>query len=697
MTASTIPPRAVSAGKPYPVGATVRPDGVHFSLYSHDATAVELLLFDDPADSKAIARFALDRQENHTANYWHCFVPGIGAGQLYGYRVYGPYDPPKGHRFDPSKLLVDPYARAVVDDHYERAAALRLGAKNTGQAIKSVVVDPDDYDWEGDAPLNRELRGGSIYEAHVRGFTRHPSSGIAPELRGTYAGFIEKIPHLVELGVEMVELLPVQHFDAQTGPLARPDLVNYWGYQPIALSAPHRGYSADRSLLGPVNEFRDLVKALHRAGIEVLLDVVFNHTAEDNEHGPTLCFKGIDNRVYYHLETGDESRYVNVSGVGNTLNANHTIVRRMILDHLRYWVEHMHVDGFRFDLASALARGRGAALLRDPPLLLDIDSDPILADTKIIAEPWDACGLYQVGTFVGNRWAVWNGRYRDTVRRFMRGDEGQVWDLADVISGSERVFGQPQRDPLRSVNFVTAHDGFTLNDLVSYQHKHNEDNGHDNNDGADDGDSWNCGVEGPTDDPEVLALRARQVRNFFTILLLSQGRPMISMGDELLRTQHGNNNAYCQDNEISWLDWRLAKDNGDVLRFVSSLMRLRHESILYEDRLLWALPGGTDIFWHGVQTGRPDWGHGSRSLAFELLHPDHDDRLYVAINAWEEPLTFEVPTPPPGQDWGRLIDTSRTSPEDFRNPPARLADASFLTVGAHSIGVLRTWRPSAGV
>jgi glycogen operon protein len=443
-------------------------------------------------------------------------------------------------------------------------------------------------------------------------------------------------------------------------------------------------------VLGPVNEFRDLVKALHRAGIEVLLDVVFNHTAEDGADGPTLSFKGIDNRVYYHLDPNDEARYVNASGVGNTLNANHTIVRRMILDHLRYWVEHMHVDGFRFDLASALARGRDATPLRDPPLLLDIDSDPILADTKIIAEPWDAAGLYQVGTFVGNRWAVWNGRYRDTVRRFLRGDEGQVPDLADVISGSERVFGQACRDPLRSVNFVTAHDGFTLNDLVSYDHKHNEDNGHGNADGGDYGDSWNCGVEGPTDDPEVLALRARQIRNFLTILLLSQGRPMIVMGDELCRTQRGNNNSYCQDNEISWLDWNLVKEHADVLRFVRSLLRLRHESILYEDRLLWRLPGGTDVFWHGVETGNPDWGDSSRSLAFELFHLEHDDRLYVALNAWKEPLTFEVPIPPPGLEWGLLIDTSRAAPEDFQDPPAPIADESSLTVAPYGACVLRT-------
>ena len=430
----------------------------------------------------------------------------------------------------------------------------------------------------------------------------------------------------------MVELLPVFQFDRQSAPGGRP---NYWGYEPVAFLAPHRAYSSNRDPTGPVDEFRDMVRAFHRAGIEVILDVVFNHTAEDGAGGPTVSMRGIDNAIYYLLDPADRSRYVDDSGVGNTLNANHTIVRRLITDSLRYWVQHMHVDGFRFDLASVLSRGEDNQPMADPPILWDIDTDPVLAGTKIIAEAWDAAGLYQVGSFAGDRWAVWNGRYRDTVRRFVKGDDGTVADLADAISGSPNLFGDPERDPMRSVNFVDAHDGFTLDDLVSYNDKHNQDNGEDNRDGSAQNDSWNCGVEGPTDDPEVEALRERQLRSFFTVLLLSQGRPMFVMGDEVRRTQQGNNNAYCQDNEISWFDWDLVDRNRHLLDFVSRLLRFRRLSPFFQDDRFWTEPGGADVTWHGVEVGHPDWGDTSHSLAFELtLDHDPDARLYVALNAY---------------------------------------------------------------
>ncbi len=421
------------------------------------------------------------------------------------------------------------------------------------------------------SPLKRPYSRTIIYEMHVRGFTRHPSSGLADQLRGTYAGLIEKIPYLQELGITAVELLPVFQFDAQDAP---PGKVNYWGYAPVSFFAPHQGYSSRQDRLGPVDEFRDMVKALHRVGIEVILDVVFNHTAEGDHRGPTLSLRGLDNSTYYILEQ-DRSRYANYSGTGNTLNANHPIVRRMIVDSLRYWVQEMHVDGFRFDLASILDRDSNGQPMSNPPVLWDIESDPVLAGTKMIAEAWDAGGLYQVGSFIGDSWKEWNGRFRDDVRSFFRGDEGSVARVADRLVGSPEIYGYKEREAEESVNFVTSHDGFTLNDLVSYNLKHNEANGEDNRDGADDNRSWNCGVEGPTDDAEVEKLRNRQVKNLLTCTMFSLGMPMIGMGDEVRRTQQGNNNAYCQDNEVSWFDWTLLSKHADVHRFVSLLIERR--------------------------------------------------------------------------------------------------------------------------
>ncbi|PYN43949.1 MAG: glycogen debranching enzyme GlgX [Candidatus Rokuibacteriota bacterium] len=653
-------------GDSSPLGATPSPDGVNFSVFSRHATGVELLLFDGIDDTKAASVVRLDPAANRTYYYWHVFAPNVRPGQLYGYRVEGPFDPSSGMRFDPAKVLLDPYGCGVmVPSAYDRAAARRPG-DNAATALKSVVVDVSAYDWEGDVPLQRPSSRTIVYEMHVRGFTRHPSSGLSDKTRGTFAGLIEKIPYLQRLGITAVELLPVFQFDSQDSP---PGLVNYWGYAPVSFFAPHRGYSSRRDPLGPVDEFRDMVKALHRAGIEVILDVVFNHTAEGDHSGPTLSFRGLDNATYYILDA-DRSRYANYSGTGNTLNANHPIVRRMIVDSLRYWVDVMHVDGFRFDLASILERDESGSVLPSPPVLWDIESDPALAGTKLIAEAWDAAGLYDVGSFVGDSWKEWNGRFRDDVRSFFRGEEGVIQAFADRLIGSPSIYGHEQREPEQSVNFVTCHDGFTLNDLVSYDRKHNEANGEDNRDGADDNRSWNCGVEGPTEDPDIDKLRTRQAKNFFTVTMLSAGMPMMLMGDEVRRTQGGNNNAYCQDNATSWFDWTLLAKHADVHRFVSLLNARRVlRDVEHEEKrvALNQLLLQEDITWHGVKLGEPDWRNSSHSLAFTVRLTMDRTHYHTILNAYWEPLEFELPPVADGgrHPWRRWVDTFLDSPHDI--------------------------------
>jgi isoamylase len=657
---------AESNGQSYPLGATVLAGGVNFSVYSRNASGMELLLFDQKDDARPSRVIPIDPAANRTYHYWHVFVPGLQPGQLYGYRAKGPSDPARGLRFDADKVLLDPYGSGVVvPKNYTREAARRKG-DNTATAMKSVVVDPCAYDWEGDAPLHRLASRAIIYEMHVRGFTRHPSSGVSENTRGTYAGLIEKIPYLKQLGITAVELMPVFQFDIEDSP---PGLVNYWGYAPVSFFAPHDRYSSRRDPLGPMNEFRDMVKALHKSGIEVILDVVFNHTAEGNQDGPTLSFRGLDNSTYYILEQ-DRSQYANYSGTGNTLNANHPIVRRLIVDSLHYWVDQMHVDGFRFDLASILDRDESGNLMPSPPVLWDIDSDPVLASTKLIAEAWDAAGLYQVGSFIGDSWKEWNGRFRDDVRSFFRGDDGTVVSLADRLLGSPKIYSHKEREPEESVNFVTCHDGFTLNDLVSYNQKHNEANGEDNRDGANDNRSWNCGVEGPSDDSAIETLRNRQVKNFLTATMLSLGLPMILMGDEVRRTQHGNNNAYCQDNETSWFDWNLVGRHADVHRFVRLLNTrrlLRDLEPEGQPLTLSHLLQGAKKAWHGVKLGEPDWSVGSHSLALSAEIPSDNLVLYAILNAYWEPLEFELP--PVGKSsvdsWRRWIDTSLDSPHDI--------------------------------
>ena len=658
----------IHVGRPDPLGSAVSPAGVNFSVYSRSATSVALALYDDVDGPEPSELIHLDPVRHRTYHYWHALVPGIGPGQIYAYRAQGPSDPQRGLRFDGEKALLDPYGRAVaIPRQYRRTAAARPG-RNDPFALKSVVADVAAYDWEGDQPLRRPFSQTVIYEMHVGGFTAHPSSRLDPAIRGTYAGIVAKIPYLQNLGITAVELMPVFQFDPQDAP---PGLSNYWGYSPISFFAPHGGYAIGDGPLTVLDEFRDMVKALHRAGIEVILDVVYNHTAESGGNGPTVCFRGLENQAYYILK--NDGDYADYSGTGNTLNANQSIVRRLILDSLHYWVEEMHVDGFRFDLASILSRDENGHPLPNPPILWDIESDPVLADTKLIAEAWDAAGLYQVGAFVGDGWTEWNGRFRDDIRAFVRGDPGRVAALADRLLGSPDLYADQPREPERSINFVTSHDGFTLNDLVSYDRKHNEANLEENRDGTDHNLSWNCGVEGPSDDESIEALRNLQIRNFLAITILSLGAPMLLMGDEVRRTQNGNNNAYCQDNEVSWFDWDAVDRHGDLIRFVRLLIEIRflRESAQLEQHLTLAeLAERAHIELHGVTPGQPDLTYHSRSLALSASNLSGDPLMYFTLNAYWEPLNFQLPDLPAWatSGWRRVLDTSLAPPNEIMLP-----------------------------
>jgi glycogen operon protein len=656
-------------GRSYPLGATAYSKGVNFSVFAKNADSVELLLFDTAEDTRPAEIIRLHPLVNRTFYYWHVYVIGLKPGQLYGYRVYGPFDPENGSRCNPEKVLVDPYTKAIVTPGgFSREAAKRPG-DNCAQAMKSVVTPRNDYDWEGDEQLNIPFSTSVIYELHVKGFTRHPSSGVTPEKRGTYAGLIEKIPYLQELGITAVELMPVYQFDHQDAP---DGLTNYWGYTPVNFFAPHNGYGYEKNPIGLINEFRDMVKAFHRAGIEVILDVVFNHTAEGDKDGPTYNFKGLGNQSYYLLNHG-KNEYLDYTGCGNTLNANHSIVRRMIMDSLRYWAAEMHVDGFRFDLASVLSRDESGEPLKNPPILWEIESDPVLANCKLIAEAWDAAGLYQVGTFIGDKWSEWNGQYRDDIRRFIKGEKGQVKKLASRILGSPDIFTDPNREPNRSIHFVTCHDGFTMNDLVSYNDKHNEANLEQNRDGSAYNDSWNCGVEGPTYQASVELLRIQQIKNFFSLMFFSQGTPMILMGDEVRRTQLGNNNAYCQDNNLSWFDWGLVERNSEILDFLKKLVKFAQDLELFKlERILSTteIVSGPHLIWHGTKPGQPDWNNYSRSLAYSMSYPEYKEYVYVVLNAYWDGLVFSHPRLTNGLKWRRLIDTSQKKPFDFILPDA---------------------------
>ncbi|OQY76425.1 MAG: glycogen debranching enzyme, partial [Ignavibacteriales bacterium UTCHB3] len=503
---------------------------------------------------------------------------------------------------------------------------------------------------------------------HVKGFTANPNSGVKDAHRGAYRGLIEKIPYLKELGVTAVELLPVQHFDPNDVP---PPLVNYWGYNPVAFFAPHRAYSADNSLFGPINEFRDMVKAFHKAGMEVILDVVFNHTAEGDETGPTLSLRGFENKDYYILNDKNKYLYANYTGCGNTLNANHAVVKRMIIDSLRFWVAEMHVDGFRFDLASVLSRGVDGKPLQDPPILWQIESNPVLAGTKLIAEAWDAGGLYQVGSFAGYKWAEWNGRFRDDIRRFVKGEPGLVETVALRMAASPDIYTDPLRDPARGVNFVTCHDGFTMNDLVSYDKKHNEDNRENNRDGANDNYSWNHGTEGASNNPAVETLRKKQIKNFMILMFAAQGTPLFSMGDEVRKTQLGNNNAYCHDNEMNWFDWGLLEKNEEILRFTKKIIRFTNENEIFSWCSPWMNGGnfGESIMdLHGVEPFKPDLSPHSLSLCFTLKDFWYNAYYHFIFNSFWEPLVFRLPRYANAEGWKVVADTGNDAPYDFFNP-----------------------------
>lgn len=688
-----ITPYSTSVGQSFPIGPSYSPEGVNFCLFSKNAVWVELLFFNKVEDIEPIQTFRLDASKNKTYHYWHIFVAGVKPGQLYGYRVHGPFEPMLGHRFDSSKILLDPYSKAVsIPKQFNRKAVSKFG-KEDAMSLKSVIVDLGLYDWEGDIHPRKAFSSTVIYEMHVGGFTKNPNSGVAPHKRGTFAGLIEKIPYLVELGITAVELLPVFQFDVQDAPEGKS---NYWGYSPISFFAPHQGYSTDpENPLKVLDEFRDMVKALHGAGLEVIMDVVFNHTSENHEEGPTYTFRGIDNSIYYILDN-DRSKYKNYSGTGNTLNANQAIVRKMIISSLHFWVRDMHVDGFRFDLASILSRDERGNPIENAPIIWDIESDPILAGTKLIAEAWDASGLYQVGNFTGDSWKEWNGKFRDDARSFLRGDKGKVGDFVTRLIGSPDIYGSKNRESEQSINFVTCHDGFTLNDLVSYNIKHNFANGENNRDGHNDNLSWNCGVEGPTDDPEILAIRKRQIKNFFTVTLLSLGAPMLLMGDEILHTQQGNNNAYCQDNELSWFNWDLVEKNEEIFRFVKVLIKkrlLRETSQSTFTLSLKELLTQSKIYWHGIKLHQPDWSPTSLSIAMTVMSLNGKMAMHYLINSYNQNLNFEIPQTIEGISvtWRRWVDTSLDGPCDIClwTEAGNYYETTY-EVKSHSIAILFT-------
>jgi len=662
----------VSVGVAQPLGATPTPTGVNFSIYSERATCVTLLLFDSP-DGTTPVEIVLDAGRNKSFHFWHCHVAGVGPGQVYAYRMDGPFDPSgTGLRFNHNKVLIDPYALGNVNTVWERNNA--VGPKdNVATSMRSVVIDPTTYDWEGDRPLNIPLSETIIYELHVRGFTKSPSSGV--EHPGTFTGIIEKIPYLKSLGITAVELLPIFDFDEtqilRVGPTGQL-LTNYWGYDPYGHWAPQSSYCVSPHLGTHLDEFRDMVKALHRAGIEVILDVVFNHTSEGNQNGPTISFRGQANEAYYMLSSADPQYYMDFSGCGNTFNANHPVITKYIVECLEYWVTQHHVDGFRFDLGSVLSRGPDGAEMPVPPVLWNIELSRVLWDTKLIAEAWDAGGLYQVGRFPGKRWSQWNGPYRDCVRKFVKSEAGLIAALATRIAGSSDLFGPSDEMPTNSINFVSCHDGFTLNDLVSYNEKHNDGNGEGNRDGSDDNDSWNCRFEGLTEDPEVERLRERQTRNFAAILMLSRGVPMFVAGDEFRRTQLGNNNAYCQDNELSWVDWTLTEKHADLIRFWRNMIGIRNHFTTLRRPSFFSNEvnerGLMEVTWHGRNLHQPGFQDPySRVLSFTLAGLDGEDDLHVMLNMVWEAVDFELPSIP-GRRWARAVDTWLPSPDEILDP-----------------------------
>jgi isoamylase len=678
--------QSVRSGVPLPLGAHIHGDGVNFAIFSRHATGVRLDLFAHAQDAEPARSIILDAVRNKTGDIWHVWLAGIAPGQLYGFRIAGPYSPHEGHRFNPNKLVVDPYATGILSppgsDHrsavgYDPASPqLDLSFSEIDDAAtapKCVVAQPH-FDWQGDQPLRHPWTATVIYELNVRGYTIGPGAGV--QFPGTYRGLIEKIPYLQDLGATAVELMPVQEFNEhgllRVDPRTAEPLRNFWGYDPIGFFAPKASYASVREGGAHGLEFKEMVRAFHRAGLEVILDVVFNHTCEGSELGPTVGFRGIDNAIYYWLDN-DKRLYRDFTGTGHTVNASHPVVRDLVLDALRYWVMEMHVDGFRFDLASVLGRDRNGQVIADSPLLERIAEDAILRDTKLIAEAWDAAGAYQVGTFSLRRWAEWNGRFRDDVRRFWRGDAGMTGAFASRICGSSDLYAGSGKGPECSINFVACHDGFTLNDLVSYQRKHNEANGESNRDGSDDNCSANYGVEGVSGDPAVEAVRRSQIKNFLLTLAISRGVPMLLGGDEFRRTQRGNNNAYCQDNATSWLDWSLRRQHEDILRFSRNMFAFRRaHPVLRQERFYTA----NDIQWFDPSGHSPDWPDPQLRSVACLLRAEDGPALFLMFNADREPRDFALPPPPRGGGWHRAIDTALAAPLDCCDAGTETALAS---------------------
>lgn len=683
-------------GRPQPFGATIVPGGVNFSIFSSHATSCSLVLFKKHAkDPLAEIPFP---DEFRIGNVYCMVVFDLDYENLeYGYRMDGPNNFQQGHWFDPSKVLLDPYAKIIGgrdvwgvtpdwEDIYHHRGRIAF----------------DDFDWGNDRALEIPPEDQIIYEMHVRSFTRHESSGIKENHRGTFAGIRDKISYLKELGVNAVELMPVYEFDefenSRPNPQTGETLYNYWGYSTVGFFSPKAGYAATGKFGMQVDELKTLVKELHKNGIEVILDVVFNHTAEGNERGPTISFRGIDNKTYYMMTP--EGYYFNFSGCGNTINCNNPIVRNIVLDCLRYWASEYHIDGFRFDLASILGRDPLGYPLANPPLLESLAFDPILAKCKLIAEAWDAGGLYQVGSFPAyGRWAEWNGKYRDGIRKFLKGD-GTVGQISQCLQGSPDLYAWAGRAPATSINFITAHDGFTLMDLVSYNHKHNEANGENNNDGSNDNDSWNCGWEGATDDVAINALRRRQIKNAIAMLMVSQGVPMLLMGDEVGRTQNGNNNTYCHDNELSWLDWNLQTKNSEILEFAKHCIAFRRSHPVLRNpnhfrNQDYVGSGYADITWHGTKAWNVDWSEGNRAIAF-LLCGKHakrgtieDNYIYVAMNMHWQTQWFEIPGLPPSLHWHVFANTGAIFPSSYLpGTEPVLENQSGLLVGDRSVVIL---------
>jgi isoamylase len=669
----------VKAGCPIPWGAHQDRDGVNFALFSRHATRVHLELYQDAADSTATRVIDLDPVRHRTGDVWHVWVRGIPSGQFYGYRIEGPYQPEQGHRFNPHKLLLDPFTRAIsCFEDWDFLAARGYDSSSSEKDLSISTMDDagttpkcifirDDFDWEMDLLPKHSASGTVVYETHVRGFTIHPSSRVAHP--GTFRSLTKRIPYLKDLGVTAIELMPVTEFNenelTRVNPITTEKLRNYWGYNPAALFAPKQSYSVGGAPGQQTLEFREMVKALHRAGIEVILDIVLNHTAESDELGPTICLRGIENSIFYMLQENGRRYYKDFTGAGNTLNANHPIVSQFVMSVLRYWVMHMHVDGFRFDLASVLGRDEHGSILRNAPLLERIAEDPILRDVKLIAEAWDAGGAYQVGSFSTRRWSEWNGRFRDDVRRFWMGDAGVMGSFASRICGSSDLYQGSGKGPASSLNFVTSHDGFTLNDLVSYKQKHNNENGESNRDGSDANYSDNCGVEGPSDDPTVEAVRNRLIKAFLLTLFVSRGVPMLLGGDEFRRTQRGNNNAYCQDNEVSWFDWSLVEKHKDIQRFTRGMIAFRRAHPVLRREVFYS---DADIKWFAANGGTPNWtDERQKSFACLILGQTEPDLLLI-FNADTRSVDFALPPLAGDRIWRLAVDTARMAPGDLYEP-----------------------------